>query len=114
MLNRSLLVVRLKQPFVDWINEADPSPGKSRITLEDANTDSTAFLIHEDACEDLDDWIQQLYLLLFESILEEWYVDPALWPQDRDLDLFNAWCEVEVHGIVIDLLDEPLLDDDFE
>jgi len=26
MLNRDLLIVRLKQPFVDWINDADPSP----------------------------------------------------------------------------------------
>ena len=34
MLNRDLLIVRYKQPFVDWINEADPQPDGHRITLE--------------------------------------------------------------------------------
>jgi len=28
MLNRDLLIVRLKRPFVDWINEADPYPDR--------------------------------------------------------------------------------------
>jgi hypothetical protein len=114
MLNREMLIVRLKQPFVDWINEADPNPDRVHITLEDANEDSAVFLIHEYACEDLEGWLAQCYLPLFEEVLEQWYLVPTLWPQDRDLDLFKAWCEVEVHGIVIDLVDEPLLDDDFE
>jgi hypothetical protein len=114
MLNRTLLVVKLRQPFIDWVNAADPRPQGSRVTLDDANADATGFLIHEDACEELEDWLQQCYLLLFEGILGEWYVDPKLWPQDRTLELFKTWCEVELHSMIFDLIDGPLLDDDFE
>jgi len=114
MLNREVLIVRLKQPFVDWINHADPNPASVHVTLADANEESAVFLVHEYTCEDLEGWLEQCYLPLFEEVLEQWYVVPALWPQDRTLKLFKAWCEVEVHGIVIDLVDEPLLDDDFD
>ena len=114
MLNRELLIVRLKQPFVDWINHADPNPGSAHVTLEYANEDSAVFLVHEYTCEDLEGWLKQCYLPLFEEVLEQWYVLPALWPQDRDLALFKAWCEVEVHGIVIDMVDGPLIDDDLD
>ena len=41
-------------------------------------------------------------------------MDDTLWPQDRDLKLFKAWCQVKVHGIIIELVDEPLLHSDFE
>ena len=37
MLNRDLLIIRYKQPFVDWVNEADPHPDGHRMTLEDVN-----------------------------------------------------------------------------
>ena len=33
MLNRDLLIVRYKQPFVDWINEADPQPDGDRMPV---------------------------------------------------------------------------------
>ena len=114
MLNRDLLIVRVKQPFVDWINTADPYPDGGHITLEYANADGPVFLIHEMACEDIEGWLEQCYLPLFEEILEQWYVDEALWPQDRTLELFRAWCEVDVHGIIIDLVDDLLLDSDDE
>ena len=114
MLNRDLLIVRQKQPFVDWVNEADPSPdGGAHITLESANEDSSVFLIHEFASEEFESWLESCYQPLFDNILGEWYTDPALWPQDRTLELFKAWCDFEVHSMVLDYVDEPLIDDDF-
>ncbi len=113
MLNRDLIIVRYKQPFVDWINEADPQPGEDPVTLAEANEDLSAFLIHEHASEEIDAWLEECYLRLFEELLEEWYTDPLMWPQDRSLKLFKAWCEVEAHSMVVDYVDGPLLDDDF-
>ncbi len=114
MLNRDLLIIRLKQPFVDWINEADPYPGGRTFTLEEANEDLPVFLIHDYACEEIENWLEQCYLPLFEDILEYWYTDPALWPQDRTLELFKAWIGVDVRGIIFDVVDEPLVDDEIE
>jgi hypothetical protein len=114
MLNRDLIVVRLKQPFVDWVNEADPYPDGSRMTLKEVNEDLPAFLIHDYACEDLEDWLEQHYETLFAELLEQWYVDDALWPQDITLELFKTWCDVGIHSMVIDLVDEPLVDDQLD
>ena len=44
MLNRAVLILRYKQPFVDWINAADPTPTQE-LTLVDVNDDNTAYLI---------------------------------------------------------------------
>ncbi len=114
MLNRDLIVVRLKQPFVDWVNEADPYPDGSRMTLKEVNEDLPAFLIHDYACEDLEDWLEQHYETLFAELLEQWYVDDALWPQDITLELFKTWCDVGIHSMVIDLVDEPLVEDQLD
>ena len=57
MLNRDLLIVRFKQPFLVWVNEADPLPDGRLVTLEDINEDSPAYLIHEHASEELEDWL---------------------------------------------------------
>ena len=114
MLNRDLLVVRLKQPFVDWVNKADPYPDGSRMTLKEVNQDLPTFLIHDYACEDLEGWLEQYYETLFAELLEQWYVDDALWPQDITLELFKTWCDVGIHSMVIDLVDEPLVDDQLD
>jgi hypothetical protein len=73
MLNRDLLIIRYKQPFVDWVNEADPNPDGDVITLEIANDDSPAYLIHEYASEGFEDWLRECYQPLFDDILCEWY-----------------------------------------
>lgn len=112
MLNRDLLIVRYKQPFVNWVNEADPNPDGHRITLEDANDDSPAYLIHEFASEEFESWLESYYVQLFENILGDRYTDPALWPQDRTLELLTTWCDLEVQGMILDCVDEPLLDDE--
>jgi hypothetical protein len=44
VLNRAVLIVRFKQPFVDWVNAADPTPTHT-ITLAEANDDSSAYLL---------------------------------------------------------------------
>lgn len=114
MLNRDLVVVRLKQPFVDWVNEADPYSDSSCMTVDEVNEDVSTFLIHDYASEDFERWLKKCYLLLFEAILEEWYVDESLWPQDRSLALFKRWCDVEIHSMVFDLVDGPLVDDEID
>jgi len=114
MLNRDLIVVRLKQPFVDWVNEADPYPDGSRMTLQEVNEDLPTFLVHDYACEDLEAWLEQYYQPLFEELLEQWYVDDALWPQQLTLALFKAWCDIEIHSMIFDLVDEPLVDDELD
>ena len=114
MINRDTLIVRFKQPFVDWINEVDPTPQETTVSLEDANEDVTAFLVPDGVTDDLDSWLAMNYLPLFEFVLDEWYVDESLWPQDRTLALFKSWCHIDLHSMVVDTVDEEIVDDELD
>jgi len=96
------------------MNEADPHPQSHPMSLEEANEDSPAFLIHDYASEEFREWLEENYQVVFENVLEEWYVDPSLWPQDRTLTLFKAWCDIEVHSTIVDLVGASLEEDDFD
>ena len=111
MLNRTAIIVRYREPFVRWINEADPVPGGSHITTE--QDEQTVYLIHEiENRSELDEWLALNYDALFEAELDAWYTDEALWPKNRTLELFHEWVDVEYHTMVVDLVEEPLVDDE--
>ena len=103
MINRSCIILKLKEPAIRWINKADPDPD-FKITLDYANNDSTVYLIQVD--DGIDDmamgWVELNYSMLFESELESWYTEESLWPQDRTLKLFKEWFDVESHSVIED------------
>lgn len=113
MLNRSALVIRYKQAFVDWINEVDDS-GDGDVTLADVNEDTTLYLIEIDEDSDFDQWLELNGELIFEELLNEWYTDPQGWPQDRSAAVLRRWCGFEFHSLVIDTGSAPLVDDELE
>ena len=82
MLNRAALILRYKQPFVDWINAADPSPTSHTLTLAEANQEHTVYLVEVEDKDDLAEWLARHHEELFEQELNGWYTDPALWPRD--------------------------------
>ena len=47
-------------------------PDSAPVTPESANEDCPVFLIHDFACEDIEGWLEQCYLYLFEEVLEQW------------------------------------------
>ena len=106
-INRSLIILRPKQPFLDWARSLDDE--SEDLTLESLNDDSTVYLIPE-IWEDFDqeEFLKTCYDILFEEQLEGWCMDEAAWPQQRDLKLFLGWFEVEFHSLVFDLCDEPI------
>lgn len=110
MLNRSAISVRLRQPFVDWINSLEDSAGE-QVSLEEVNQEATTYLIPELEDEEaLDDLIEERYLDLLENELFSWEEDEALWPDDIDRALFDAFVEIELSFMVFDLDDQaPLL-----
>ena len=106
-INRSLIILRPKQSFLDWARSLDDE--SNDLTLESLNEESTAYLIPE-ILEDSDqeEFLKTCYDILFEEQLEGWWTDEAAWPQQRDLRMFLDWFEVEFHSLVFDLSDEPI------
>ena len=106
-INRSLVILRPKQPFLDWGMALDDED--KNFTLEQLAEDSTAYLIPEvwDA-SDQEELLESYYDVLFEQQLVGWWTDETAWPQKRNLKMFLDWFEVEFHSLVFDLCDGPI------
>ena len=110
MLNRSAIVVKPKQPFLDWLHTADPT--SHRLTLRDLSLEPTIYLIPEcDTGEDVREVLEELCEEIFVAQLAGWFRDEQTWPQDLGFDTFCRWFDFQHHSMLVDLCDEPLIDE---
>jgi hypothetical protein len=109
-LNRSAIVVKPKQRFLDWIHAADPT--SHELTLLHVCREPTIYLIPEcDTDEGLGDVLRESCGEIFEEQLSGWYKDMSTWPRDRSYDEFCQWFDYQHHSMLIDLCDELLIHD---
>lgn len=109
MLNRSAISVKLKQPFVDWINSLGDETDEL-LTLADVNQESTCYLVPElEEDEDLERLIEEHYLDILENELFSWAEDTGEWPELLDRDLFDQFIRLEPAFMVFDLDESALL-----
>ena len=112
VLNRTVMMLVYKQPFLDWLNTTTQNP--LPLTLEYLRDDNDTFLIPQfDNTDDAVKWVEKRWQFLFEAILFDWITDEALWPNKRTLNIFRDWFDIEVHSMVWDLANDPLLIDDW-
>jgi hypothetical protein len=110
MLNRSAVVVKPRQAFLDWLHRVDPTSGN--ITLSELEQDPTIYLIPEcDTEADVRKALRKLCGSIFVEQLAAWWTDEATWPKDRGSAVFRRWFDWQYHSMLIDLCDEPLSDD---
>lgn len=110
MLNRSAVVVRPRQPFLDWIRSVEELELPD-VTL--AELDKTLYLVPD--YEDLEDAEKVLELVCEEIFCRElsgWYADEETWPQDRSLEVFRQWFDVEHFDLVEDVAAGPIENDE--
>jgi hypothetical protein len=102
LMNRSLVIIRPKEPFLFWLNQV-PNDDGIELTLSQICSDCTSLLIDEyQEPEEAIQWIDEHFEKIFEMELSSWYDDETLWPQDRSLKTFWEWFHVEVHSTVVD------------
>jgi hypothetical protein len=110
MLNRGVVIVRPKQPYLDWAAGLDDSG-----LVPDPSDEQTVYLIPSYG-DDEEAWeiLGSVYRAIFENELYGWHTDEAAWPQGRDLAMFKAWFGIELHSTVEDLCDYEIVDEDDE
>src|SRR5262249_27702412 len=110
MLNRGVVIVRPKQPYLDWAAGLDDSG-----IVPDPNDEQTVYLIpnYDDEAEALE-ILATLYPAIFEHELAGWHTDEAAWPKGRDFAMFRKWFQIELHSIVEDLGHSEIVDEDDE
>ena len=101
-LDRVAAVLKPSELMLDWINKHTVE--SDRLVLSEIQTDCTVILLptfdDEDSAEA---YLNEIYDDLFISELSSWHDDEALWPNNRSLDLFLQWFEVEFHSMVFDV-----------
>lgn len=104
MLNRCALIVRPRQPFIDWASALDPV-----APAPDPQGEQIVYLVPEFEDEDgAREVLELAYAHVFTNELHSWWNDEDDWPADRSLATFEQWFDVEFHSIVVDLVDAPL------
>ncbi len=105
IVNRTVVVLRPKAPYVEWANGFEGP----KLPREEYGKMTSAFLVPElDTDEEAVAYVREHYQTFFEHELEAWMRDEGTWPADRSWGAFQAWFEVEIHGTVVDLGEEPL------
>ncbi|MDC7243575.1 MAG: hypothetical protein PQJ44_06530 [Sphaerochaetaceae bacterium] len=112
MLNRAAILLRGKQPFVDWINSVEPDDKVKNVSLGDINKERTVYLIDEESAENLESMLQNNFKIFFENECFNWYIDESLWPQTFTLKMFHEWFDVELNSVVEDLVGTEIIDED--
>ena len=118
-LNRGAVILRYKQPFVDWLKTNDPA--SCNLTLEEINNDDgEVFLIQDELSEPADNretvvrWVEKRWRMFFEHMLGDWLDDEALWPRKLSLKMFRDWFCIEYLSMVWDMGQEPLSVEDWD
>jgi hypothetical protein len=110
MLNRGAVIVRPKQPFLDWAASLDDSG-----LLPDRDGEQTVYLVpeYEDDLEALET-LSQAYDIIFEAELSGWHTRESDWPRNRTFAMFRDWFDLEFHSVVEDICGYTLEDDESE
>ena len=109
IMDASILILKPKQPLIDWVNEQlsqDDIPTKTLKTYDDDECGPTTYLIPD--FEDLPKakrWLKKHCRPLFEEVLSGWTADENDWPKDLSYKTFTQWFSPEFNLMAFDMRD---------
>lgn len=112
ILNRQLIIIRPKEPYLNWIRNL-PAPDDEALhdlSLSSIDKDPSVFLIPSDC--DPTDAVEHYLPYIWHEMLSAWYTDESLWSKKLSLKEFNRWFKVETASMVFDLPNRDVLDYD--
>jgi hypothetical protein len=100
----SALILRPKQPFLDWVRALEPDAAADNAPLGAA--DPAVVLTPElPRAEHREMWLGQHHEIVFAQQLAPWTEDESLWPADRSLEALGRWWDLSWVPMVDDLRD---------
>ena len=100
-------LVKPTEICLEWINQLLSVDGNEPLSLEDITSDCTILLLPVfDNSQEMAEFIEDIYLDVFESELASWEEDERSWPKDLGFEQFLQWFKLEFHSMVYDFTDE--------
>ena len=115
-INRSVVIVRPKQPFLDWLTSVEKALG-GRVSQIDLTEEGAAFLIPDEDIIDAKEarrYIEKKWREIFEQFLFDWFIEDTLWPKKRTLNMVREWFDVIYAPMAWDLVKKPLEIDEWD
>lgn len=107
VVERSIVVLKPRQPFLEWINTKLAISNETLLDLASIRIDCNSYLIPEvNEIEDGVAYVDEIYEALFQMELASWSEDQSLWPEELSLKMFWEWFDVEISPTLIDLTEE--------
>jgi hypothetical protein len=106
-VRRTAIVIKPKQPFLDWLIKIDQENDSI-----DIKEDQDVYLLPVfDEMKQMENWLKKNFDQIFCDQMNNWYITEDLWVQNRTLKLFKEWFDYSFHTTVLDFLDEPIQKD---
>ncbi len=99
-INRSAIIIKPLQPFIDWCSNLYPEEMDDII-------ETKTYLISEDI-EDIDSWLRKKFDKLFKFELESWHHNKKEWPQKRNYKMFKEWFQIDISTMIYDFEKNPI------
>ena len=104
-INRCALLIKPSVALLKWAISETPAIAED-IDLDDTSDLTTVYLIPDFGDMDqADDWVEDNYEDLLETLLEEWIPDESLWPERLEFEHLEKYADVSISNIVIDTVD---------
>jgi hypothetical protein len=102
-IDREILIVRPKQPFLDWIKKNDSAFDDSKPY------EPGIFLIREaEDDEEAEEIIKEKAPAIFIQMLSDFTPDASKWPEETTYEMFREWFEIENCPTAYDLEPYPV------
>ncbi len=102
-INRAGLIVRPKQPYVDWANSVDDDG--PRADLQALRASPSIYLVESiDFLEDFKLLVDDTWEWIFKEQLNGWMRAPDSWPEELTREMFLEWFDCELSTMIWDML----------
>jgi len=99
-INRVALIISPSETLLKWAISEAPSLAED-IDLDDPSDLSTVYLLPDfDDIEEADDWIEDNYLPILETLLEEWIPEDS-WPDRLEFTHLEKYADYSFSNVVI-------------
>ena len=103
-VRRTAIVIKPKQPFLDWLKSIDPSDDDPKLLNE-----TDVYLLPDfEEVKQMENWLKKNFDSIFSDQLNNWYLDEPCWVQNRTFKMFKEWFDYSLHTMIYDTVDKPI------
>jgi hypothetical protein len=105
-INRSAIIIKPLQPFLDWVNNLY-SDENNENNEENEVCEVNIYLVNEEIT-DLEMYLQKKFDKFFMMELEARNTNKKKWPQKRNYKMFKQWFQIQTSYMIYDLEKNPI------